>query len=476
LRHAADGASTRALPTRFRPLEPRPKPRTFVWFTPALGLLLGGYLFFNKTFAYLHVPGTPVFVGEIVLAIGVVEVLLAPFPWRRLLAASSVLKIIVLFMAVCLVRFLTDFPTYGLDAIRDSSIAYYAAFAFLVAAAAVREPAFVPRLLGWYGRVLPAFLLWAPIAVVLSDVTALSKVVVPGTATGINTFKAGDYSVQIAMGVGYLWLGGSRAHGGRRPSRSRVIALSLIGLVGLLVCGTQTRGGFLAGIVVLAVVMAYLPSGRRRHLAFSVAGGLVVTIMVVLLLDLRLAGRDREFSLHELATNMSSVVQRDKSEELRGTVEWRQELWDRVRTNLVSSGAWVTGLGFGPGLGERFGVSRGDEVQPLRNVHNSHLTIFARAGVLGVGLWALLWLAWCHHLNRWIRRRPGGVRDPDGAIGAWLLAGGLGFLVNAYFDPSLEGPQACIWVYVLLGVGVALASGRRAVAVSPRGAPAQKRS
>jgi hypothetical protein len=50
-----------------------------LWFTPALGLLLWGYLF-NKTFAYVHVPGTPVFVGEIVLAISIVEVLRPPAP------------------------------------------------------------------------------------------------------------------------------------------------------------------------------------------------------------------------------------------------------------------------------------------------------------------------------------------------------------------------------------------------------------
>ena len=35
---------------------PLPRPRYFVWFTPALGFLLGGYLFFSKSFAYLHIP------------------------------------------------------------------------------------------------------------------------------------------------------------------------------------------------------------------------------------------------------------------------------------------------------------------------------------------------------------------------------------------------------------------------------------
>ena len=35
----------------------------------ALGVLLAGYMLGDKGFAYLHLPGTPLFVGEVVLAI-----------------------------------------------------------------------------------------------------------------------------------------------------------------------------------------------------------------------------------------------------------------------------------------------------------------------------------------------------------------------------------------------------------------------
>jgi hypothetical protein len=426
-----------------------------VWFTPALGILLGGYLFFNKTFAYLHLPGTPVFVGEIVLAIGAVEAWRARVRWRRLLATSPALKVTLVLLLVAGVRLAVDLPAYGLDAIRDSSIAYYAAFAFLAAAAAVHEPTFTPRLLGWYQRVLPAFLLWAPVAVLLSDVTALSDVVLPGTDTAVNSFKSGDYSVHIATAVGFLWLGGHRAaNDGSEAGRSKVVVLSLVGLVGLLICGSQTRGGFLAGVTILVAVLAYLPPGRRRQLTFSLTAALVSVVAVILLLDLRLPGRDREVSLQGVVTNLSSLGG-DDSTELGGTVEWRQVLWESVRDDALRSGAWTTGLGFGPVLGERYGVSGSDERQPLRNVHNSHLTIFARTGVVGVGLWALLLLVWCYGLHRSVRRHPARTRDPDTAVNAWLLASMLGFLVNAYFDPSLEGPQACIWLYVMLGLGAA---------------------
>ena len=133
----------------------RARPRSFVWFTPAPGLLLGGYLFLSKSFAYLHIPRTPLFVGEVVMGIGIVEALQVRSPWRRLLATAPVLKALAAFMAVCSVRLIRDLPVYQLDAVRDSSVWYYGIFAFLAAAAALRDPTFVPRLIRWYRLVLP---------------------------------------------------------------------------------------------------------------------------------------------------------------------------------------------------------------------------------------------------------------------------------------------------------------------------------
>jgi O-antigen/teichoic acid export membrane protein len=440
-----------------------------VWFTPALGLLLGGYLFFSKSFAYVHVPGTPVFVGEIVLAIGIFEVLRLPSPWRHLLSRAPVLKVVLVFLAICCVRLFSDYPAYGLEAVRDSAIGYYALFALLTAAAVVCEPTFLPRLLGWYRRVLPAFLVWAPVAVLLSDVDGLSGIVVPGTDTPINSFKVGDFGVQIAMAVAFLWLDGAQARGERSRSPSRTTTLSLVGIVGLFVCLTQNRGGFLAGAVTLLVAAVYLPPGRRRRLALPLVGGLAALTLLIGLLNVRLPISEREVSLQQVTSNILSIVHRDSSQQLSGTVEWREQLWQRLRADMLASGAWRTGLGFGPVLGERYGVSDPSDPRPLRNVHNSHLTVFARTGAVGLVVWALLWLAWCLHLHRWIRRRPGGVRDPDGATAGWLLAGAVGFLVNAYFDPSLEGPQACIWLYVLLGIGAATTRRPRRPAFSSPG-------
>jgi hypothetical protein len=451
----------------------RAGPHSFVWFTPALGLLLGGYLFFSKSFAYLHVPGTPVFVGEIVLGIGVVEVLMVRSPWRLLLATTPVLKVLAVFMAVCSVRLALDLPVYKLDAVRDSSIWYYGVFAFLVAAAAVREPTFVPRLLRWYRQALPWYFLWAPFAAVLAQSDAFAGINVPGTSTRVNEFRFNDIAVHLGLGLVFLWLGVDRLVEGHRQ-RGRDAWLSVLGVLALLVTASQSRGGFLAALGTLVIAFAYLPAGRRRRLVFSVTGGLLVVLTLVWTLDLRIQGERRDVSLQQLTANVASIGGKEESEELSGTVQWREGFWREVLNDLLSSQAWLTGLGFGPILPERYEVDVGNtnndtSTQPLRNVHNSHLTVLARTGFPGLGLWLLLWLTYGVQLFRWVRRRPGGVRDPAAALGVWYLASVVGFLIGAYFDPSLEGPHAGIWLFTLVGLGaVHSRMGRR---VSPPAGP-----
>jgi uncharacterized membrane protein YjgN (DUF898 family) len=87
-----------------------------------LGLLLGGYMFFGRPFAYLNVPGLPLFIGDMVLAVGLVEAVRARSAIRAVLIASPPLKVLLAFMVVCGLRFVASFPTYRLGAMRDSAV------------------------------------------------------------------------------------------------------------------------------------------------------------------------------------------------------------------------------------------------------------------------------------------------------------------------------------------------------------------
>ena len=426
--------------------------RPFRWFTPALAFILLGYLFFSRSFAYVHIPGTPVFIGEIVLAIGLIEAVRLRPPWLRIIARSPILKALACFMALCGCRLIVDLPTYGLDALRDSSIWYYGTYAFLVTVAIIYDPSFTVRMFQWYRRAIPWFFLWTPFAVVLYEVDALSSITIPDSSTPINAFRAGDYAVHVAVAIAFTWLGVNRLAGD--PPRPRAeLALGVMAMMTLLMAGSQNRGGLAAAMLLMAIVMFYLPTGRRRRIILPVTASLLVVLAVVLLLDVRIPGQRRDVSVQQVAENITSVVD-SNDEELSGTIEYREKLWGQIVDDLFGSRRWLTGLGFGIIIPEQY-HGTDDDPNPLRSAHNSHLTVFTRTGLPGGILWVLLWTAWTVHLIRFIRRRPGRLRDPSAAMAAWLLGSSAAFMVNAFFDPALEGPHAGIWLFTLVGFGTA---------------------
>ncbi len=423
----------------------------FRLFTGLLIAVLGGYLFFNRTFAWLHVPGIPVFLGEVVVLVGVYEAV----RWGRVAAMvrrSAPLKLLAAFMAIGLVGLAWGLPSYGLDAVRDSAIWYYGALAFLVAAALAADPETRGRLLSAYRRAVPWFLLWAPVAVVLSRGLGDSVPDLPDSKTSLLAFKSGDFAVHAALAVAFLWLAEERPQG-RAPSR--VPLLTALGLVGVAVAGSQNRGGLLAALTILLIAMVFLRErGKLVYAAVFTLGGLLV---VALALDLRVDLGKREVSAQQMFENAQSVLGGGESDELTGTVAWRLELWEAVLDDVVYGDLFVTGWGFGPNLGEIYGVA-GESEQPLRNPHNSHLTVLGRMGVTGAVAWSLLWIVWLGAVGSRITPRHHVLPGSRAALAAWALAAVVGMLVNAVFDPTLEGPQVGLWFWSFVGFGVALMS------------------
>ena len=98
----------------------------------ALGVLLAGYMLGDRGFAYLHLPGTPLFVGEVVLAI-IAVYLIRFYPINDDRLKSPVRLALVVFLVYSALRTLPYLGQYGIDALRDASQWYYGIFAFFVA-------------------------------------------------------------------------------------------------------------------------------------------------------------------------------------------------------------------------------------------------------------------------------------------------------------------------------------------------------
>jgi capsular polysaccharide biosynthesis protein len=444
-------------PTRSAPARP------FRWFGVLLGVLLIGYMFFSKAFAYLvRIPGTPMYAGELLLAVGLVEAVRARSVLRQLLAVSAPLRILLALIAVAGVRLLWDLPLYGMDAIRDYSVFYYGSVAFLVAAAAMSDPTFTPRLLRWYRRVLPWFLLWVPVAVLLARHQPLATVNIPGSTTPVNTFKGSDLVVMTTMALVFLWLGVDRG-AGATSTRRRDDWLTGVGVVALLVLCSQSRVAMVVILAVFGTALLFLPNGRRRRIVLALGGGIALVVVPVLVLNLNLELEGRRVSLQQVADNVTSVFSRDPLANeaetgLQGTVRFRRELFGTVLERSLSGDRVLTGQGFGPILSSQ---PLGRQPQgpgappPLRSAHNSHLTVLARLGVVCFGLWVLLWVVWLRHVGRVARLARHGRPTPAVGLGVWAAAGVVGLLVVSFDDPTLETPQGAIWLWTLVGLAVA---------------------
>lgn len=85
--------------------------------------------------------------------------------------------------------------TYGMDALRDAVIWGYGLFALIVASYLLRSGWLnnVPR---WYRRLLPWFLIWAPLSL-LSYRLLRVQLFVPGTSVPLVGLKTGDVAVHL---------------------------------------------------------------------------------------------------------------------------------------------------------------------------------------------------------------------------------------------------------------------------------------
>ena len=95
-------------------------------FLAALAIIVIGYAFFNRAFAY--VGASPVFVGEVVLGLGILALIYSIRRWRL----TPVTFLILVFMVWGALQTIPYLPQYGVDALRDAVAWIYAAFALIL--------------------------------------------------------------------------------------------------------------------------------------------------------------------------------------------------------------------------------------------------------------------------------------------------------------------------------------------------------
>ena len=441
--------------------------RLLVLYGRLLGPLLAGYLLFDKAFAYLHLPGTPLYVGEMVLVVGVLGTLAATGYLRIAIRDEPILALLAAYFLWGLFRFLPGYRTYGVEAVRDFALVYYCLFAFLTAAALARSPDILERLLVQLGRFVPWLLIWLPFSLVLQSMHAPH---VPFTSISVLTHKNGDVAIAAILALGFLWL-----FPGARSARSRAV-WSIVGLLTIALVTTQNRGGLLAAAAGAAVGLAFYQDRLRLIMRAVAVIALGLTVATGLSLKVPKPGaQGRAYSASQLFANVASIGGAKEAGNLSGTVQGRDVLWTRIYQKQVADSLLIRGNGFGMNLATEVGVYDAG-TDNLRSPHNSHLDILARMGVVGFSLWIALWLAWYWRLVAGCRRLARRGLYARRQVAVLCLMVNSATLVSSFFDPQLEGAQAAALLWIAFGVGVAVTSfrgwfGDRDLHLGPAGSP-----
>jgi len=410
-------------------------------FRVALAVLLVGYAFLGRGLA--HVGAPPLYVGEVVLGLGILAILAAS-PTIRIRPLHLLTLAFMGWGVICTIPYLNR---YGINSLRDATSWGYATFAFAVSwTVGFGE---LQAVVKWYRRLLPIFLFWVPVAFALTLVAANWLPVAPGSDVPIIEFKGGDIGVQLAGAGAFMLLG---LFIPTTVPAIQDVAMWSMWLVDVGIAAALNRGGMLAASTAALALLI----GRGFARWFPVAIVLAAVLGVALILDPQVpsANSSRSVSLGQLAENVTSIVAPSDNSALQGTKDFRLAWWEKIVGYTFGGPYFWTGKGFGVNLADDdgFQVTADDS---LRAPHNAHFEFLARMGVPGFALWVLLQAAFgIAILRAALQARRQGLRWWL-QIFTWLLVLWAAAMVNMSFDPYLQGPQGAIWFWSVFGLGLA---------------------
>ena len=165
-------------------------------------------------------------------------------------------------------------------------------------------------------------------------------------------------------------------------------------------------------------------------------------------------GNGRMISIDQITENVVSTFEQSGSSSLETTKSWRIDWWTKIVNYSLSPRYIITGKGYGINLATDDGFQvRKDET--LRSPHNAHLNIMARSGMPGFLLWVAIHGTWFFSMLGAALSAKRNRQFAWHGIFSFLMAYWIALMVNASFDVYLEGPMGGIWLWSIIGFGLA---------------------
>jgi hypothetical protein len=412
-----------------------------------LSVGLAGYAILGRGFAYVGFPS--VHVGELYLALGIVVVLRCGCTIGIMLLTTPACVLAIAMLWV-LLRTIPFIGTYGMDALRDSATILYGGFSFVVIALLLQQARRINTSLVYYARFAGLLALLAPVALIISRYLVDFVPRLPGTNVPIIQIQATEMVVHLTGAAVFAIVGFRVA----RPLWMMLIFVSAVFV------GTVSRGSMLAEVV--PITAALLVLGRWRELVRALGLGMLIFCLAYVVEPLfftyveAASSEDRPVSTRQIVENFISITAKS-GEQAAGTESWRLDWWKYIIKDTVFGPHFWAGRGFGLNIAIADGFSNWNpnaDRPPLRSPHNIQMMLLARAGVPGLILWLCFVASW---FGMMIRAFLTANRQRHTQWSGLFLFTGCyigSAIIDASFDPVLEGPMMGIWFWSLIGFGI----------------------
>jgi hypothetical protein len=413
---------------------------------------LTGYVVLNYGFENLTIPLGPLRflpLGELLMGAALALAVLryhGPV-LRRVFQNPPVLCILALLL-VTLIHLAVDLPDHGLYALRDSTFSFEALFLLLGILWAVKQ-----RNIELLARWLLFLFFVTTIYTYTFPLAEQLQIWSPASGPFHSVPLLGNYqdiAVYLLAGALFcIWVAPSVV---KWPSWVlRTLAIAQLAGLGIL----QSRTMY-TGIALVLVLLVFLrETGSRSQFLSTLAWSLGVLVLAMLLLsaaDWKVQGRLGTVDLSSLTKEVKSIWPSSaESLELghesdRGA--WYGEVWDKAWS---SPRYFLLGLGYGQPLIDFIA----DNGQPIRQPHNSTVTVFGRLGLVGLSIWLIFIFTMLKRLRHAVRGRKteAGVSCP---LRLWFLAFSLLGLLDSMVQPYFEFSHSAVPYFFLVGVALGM--------------------
>jgi hypothetical protein len=402
---------------------------------------LAGYIILNYGFSNFAPPGSPFAIGYL-LSYGALSLAVLSNPSRTKVAfREPAIWWCGGLLGLSILHLVADLPRYGLYAIRDATLTFEMAFLLLgffwgiqkTRVHFLRALAFVFL----FNLIYAGFYPWA------SHLQAIS----PKSGVFRQVALLGSYShtaLFLLVGALFFWLLG-RAIGWPKWVLTITGMLQIGGLLIL-----QSRAIYITAL--LSVAVLFLLGDIRKGIKSTalIGSGVLLLTGILTIFGMNLQGRIGPVNLAFIIEHFQSIFLRPGNP-LVGSTQWHLALIPEI-IGRVTSSPWrlIIGEGFGEPLID-FIVAGGVAV---RQPHNTHLSVLARLGLVGLVFWILFLVRVGTILVRCARRGPRGTFEHN--LWLWLLLFFVSGLAFTTFQPWLEFPYGAIPFYTIIGFGLGL--------------------